>query len=76
MIGGRIGNKYLSDCYEIIRKPSMSGQSVVNKSSSMNESRAKFGCVFYKGYLYVFGGKTDNILLSSSERYNISKDKW
>ena len=54
----------------------MSGQSVVNKSSSMNESRAKFGCVFYKGYLYVFGGKTDNILLSSSERYNISKDKW
>jgi len=66
----------VSDCYEIIRKPSMNGQLIVTKLSFMNESRAKFGSVFFRGYIYVFGGKRDNNLLFTCERYNIEKDKW
>lgn len=54
----------------------MNGQLIVTKLSFMNESRAKFSSVFFRGYIYVFGGKRDNNLLFTCERYNIEKDKW
>ena len=44
--------------------------------SNLNHPRAFFGCVIYKGSIFVFGGVYNDQLLSSIEKYDIYSDIW
>ena len=44
--------------------------------SNLNHPRAFFGCIIYKGSIFVFGGVYNEQLLSSIEKYDIYSDIW
>jgi hypothetical protein len=76
LLGGRMNNKSLADCFEVQINNINFGSAIVTKIAQMNEPRSKFAAVHLNNCIYVLGGKRDGALLASCERYNITLSKW
>lgn len=48
----------------------------ISQVSSMNYARENHTCIYYNGYVYVFGGDNGNTALDSIEKYDVASDNW